>query len=497
MKKFVIIFCILITKQVLAQQNYLNVRANYANSDIGHSVLPYDSGYVILNSYLTTNLQVGFEIIKTDWNLYILSARNYIDSSQQGDIYVGLNGSFENDNDSVLFFSGSRKYADNQLALFTFNFNGDTIWTKEFGDTSYQAGWQCKKTRDKGYASVLKSESYNGTTGASLIKMDSLGNLLWSKNYPHIRYEAAISMDTAFDGGYILAGGSLNYGVPINSECMNLHCIKVDSVGNIQWRKTFGGPYYDAAWRVIQSKDSSYILAGLYTDFDPSPATSCADGNGIGRPYLIKLNQNGDTIWTKKYGPSGHFTGVKVLRELENGDLIAAGQTYVDSLNTSLGLIMKINSNGDSLWYRTFWNILSENATNTIFDIRQTPDMGFIASGYIVPGSLPSDTGHQDTWILKIDSNGCEVANCVVNTTIEEESASTLTIYPNPSSGRFTILSNGSIIRELTVYDRLGKQIIAQKGNIKEIDLENFANGIYFYRVECASKVLTGRLVKQ
>jgi hypothetical protein len=479
-----------------AQQNYFNHRINFEKYDNGFGVIVSDSSYILFDHYLDSNLNSGFKIIKMDWNLSPYSIKQF--TSNQYDLFGGLPGGFEMTSDSLFYFSGYKSTDAGQMIFYAFNYNGDSIWTSEFGDSLYQAGWQAKRTRDNGFIVVIRSKTYNGVAGVSLVKLDSIGSILWTRDYPHLRFESAISIDTTYDGGFILGGGTLNsFGIPANSQCLNVYCIKTDSVGNIQWNKSFGGPYYDVAWRVIQTKDSNYVMAGIYTESDPTPPTMCADGYGLTRPYIIKLNQNGDTMWTRRYGEAVFNTGIRVLRELDNGDLIAAGQYHIDSTNNELGLILKVNNNGDSLWYKTYWNLISPGSLNALYDIRQTPDMGFVACGYTGPRISVQDTGHQDTWILKIDSNGCEVANCVVNTTIDEESALIFTIYPNPSSGRFTILSNGSIIRELTVYDQLGKQIIAQKGNIKEINLENFANGIYFYRVECASKVLTGRLVKQ
>lgn len=67
-------------------------------------------------------------------------------------------------------------------------------------------------------------------------------------------------------------------------------------------------------------------------------------------------------------------------------------------------------------------------------------------------------------------------------------------VYPNPSSGEFTISSSGfggDPVYE--VYDLQGKQILAGRGD--KVDLNAFKSGIYLLRIEGSNEVL--RLVKK
>jgi uncharacterized repeat protein (TIGR01451 family) len=54
-------------------------------------------------------------------------------------------------------------------------------------------------------------------------------------------------------------------------------------------------------------------------------------------------------------------------------------------------------------------------------------------------------------------------------------------IYPNPSSGVFSFKETKNL-QTLEVFNLVGERILSQ-GNQKEINLSNFANGIYFAKI--------------
>ncbi|MBP9192983.1 MAG: T9SS type A sorting domain-containing protein [Ignavibacteria bacterium] len=487
-----ILFFTLLSMNTHAQQSYLNKRFNFEILDLGHSILANDTGYVILNGFLDSTGVLGFHLIKTDLNLNVISIVKH--GAFPYSINAGASGSLGY-LDSNLFVTGSIYSNGHDSRFYLFNDNGDTIWTKSYGDSLFQSSWQTKKTRDNGYAILVNSDTYGSSGCVVLMKIDSVGNLLWEQHYPFTRADAGITLDTTFDGGFIIGGATLSYGVPVGSDCANAYCIKTDSAGNLQWYKSIGGPFYDIAWHVMQARDSNFVFAGTSVYFDPSPPTSCGDGYGISQPYVFKLRPNGDTLWTRRYGEPHFDTGLRIARELEDGSYIAAGQAYVDSTNTYLGLIIHLSSEGDSLWYRTYINLSSNYSYNILYDIQQTSDKGFIACGFVVPGGVP-DTGRQDTWILQVDSNGCEVANCLLSDILDVTSTTNLNIWPNPSTGHFFVETNGERINSWMVFDQLGGLILNGIGDLQELNLEKFSNGIYYYRFIMDDKIISGKLIR-
>lgn len=494
-KNTLILILILLGKFVFSQQNYFTKRYNFEKYNNCFSVIPYQDKYFILVPSVDSNIITHFNIGQVDSSGNLLWAKLYSEPYPY-DWTVGAHGSLEFYDDSTLFMSGGYNHNHEDVLLNKFNLQGDTLWRKVYGDTTYfQNGWQAKKTRDGGFAIVVNTNEYS-PNGVNLIRTDSSGNMLWQKHYGGSQENIAVALDTTIDGGFVMAGGTMSLGVPSSSRCSEVYCIKTDSSGNLQWQKNFGGIYADVAWSVIQCKDSSIVVAGFHSDFDPSPSFYCNAGSFI--PYVLKLNQQGDTIWTRTYGESKWNTTIRKIRELPDGSLIAAGQITRDSTYKTMGLIIKIAANGDSIWYHTYTNLQGIWSSNDLYDIRPTNDGGFIACGTVVAN--PPDSGGQDGWILKIDSNGCEVFNCLFNSVNDIiDSEDQLLIFPNPSAGIFSIrLLEKLNINRWEVYDVLGKIVLSGKELPEEFNLEKFDSGIYFYRIQTKdSKVISGKLVKE
>ena len=58
------------------------------------------------------------------------------------------------------------------------------------------------------------------------------------------------------------------------------------------WEKTFGGPGYDVGYSVLQTTDGGYVITGsIITD-------SLLNTQSV---FLLKTDSNGDSLWTKTY----------------------------------------------------------------------------------------------------------------------------------------------------------------------------------------------------
>ena len=81
----------------------------------------------------------------------------------------------------------------------------------------------------------------------------------------------------------------------------------------------------------------------------------------------------------------------------------------------------------------------------------------------------------------------------------EKELKHSLVIYPNPTSGQFTIDNSQIVITEMLITDILGKTIIT-KSNLKDektFDLSNFENGIYIVHIKTEKNNFITKIVKK
>ena len=85
--------------------------------------------------------------------------------------------------------------------------------------------------------------------------------------------------------------------------------LKLDNQGNISWQKRYGGSGLDAAYSVLQNSDGGYIVQGYTGSY----------GAGDFDILLLKLDSNGNIIWQKAYGGPNFERGYSIKQTLDNG----------------------------------------------------------------------------------------------------------------------------------------------------------------------------------
>ena len=165
--------------------------------------------------------------------------------------------------------------------------------------------------------------------------------------------------------------------------------VKFNTVGDVQWAKSFSGPGYNADLfkDIRQTSDGGYIAAGETSSF--------------GGPYailLVKLLNNGDIQWAKTIGDgilSGRLYTAESVQETPDGNYLIGGNTMTTSEKYWNAFIAKVDKNGSLLGAKTFPGIRITSKDIT----QQTPDGGFIIAG-------SQSYGDNDFIIVKLDSGG-------------------------------------------------------------------------------------------
>ena len=122
---------------------------------------------------------------------------------------------------------------------------GDIIWQNSFGDLKYDFPHQIISTIDNNLLVV----GY----GASLFKLDALGNLIWSKSESSGSNQAYSIAETN-DGGFVTTG-SINYNTLVFS--------KYDHNGNLEWEKFVKeSSKYFTGCAILSEEDGGFRIAG-------------------------------------------------------------------------------------------------------------------------------------------------------------------------------------------------------------------------------------------
>ncbi len=150
--------------------------------------------------------------------------------------------------------------------------------------------------------------------------------------------------------------------------------------------KTYGTTLSDLVTGVRQTPDGGLIVCGF----------TIAGAFGDNDIFIMKLNGNGNIVWSNLYGGSGNDQA-NSIEKTSDGSFIICGTTSSFS-GTFDPFAMKINASGVVEWskYYRWWN---EDYGNSII---QTPDAGFIITGYSNSFSI----GAYDVYSLKIDQSG-------------------------------------------------------------------------------------------
>jgi len=162
--------------------------------------------------------------------------------------------------------------------------------------------------------------------GVLLFTVDGFGQNTWLKTYGGRGDEYGNSITNSKDGGYVLMGGtSSNRGdfSGMNKGRDDIFVMKLDSNGDIVWKKTFGGSEGDYGYSITTTNDGRYVLTGETFSED-------GDFSGMNKGYsdifVMKLNSNGETEWKKTFGGSDGEEGYSIITTTDGG-YVFTGQT--------------------------------------------------------------------------------------------------------------------------------------------------------------------------
>ena len=209
---------------------------------------------------------------------------------------------------------------------------GNCIWDKSFGGHSVESGYNVQLTSDGGYILVGNTLSYGvGEFDVWLIKTDGSGNMQWNKTYGTIKDDQGWCVQQTSDGGFVIVGTTdstdFRYG--------NIWLIKTDSFGNMQWNKSFGSNEWNIGKSVRQTLDSGYIIFGTH-------------GQNNWDAWLIKTNIIGNQIWSKKYGGPSHDYGYSGLQTDDGSLIFTGGLCNIDTTSKKIDLfLMRTDSSGN------------------------------------------------------------------------------------------------------------------------------------------------------
>ncbi len=128
--------------------------------------------------------------------------------------------------------TGDSKY---NIILIKIDSNGNMQWNNYFGGENDDTAVSLQQTSDGGYIILGDTYSYgNGNRDLWLIKTDANGDMIWNKTFGETTYDSGRDVKQTSDGGYIVAGV-----FDLFSGTAQSVFFKTDSNGNIENSKFF------------------------------------------------------------------------------------------------------------------------------------------------------------------------------------------------------------------------------------------------------------------
>lgn len=220
---------------------------------------------------------------------YCLSVAN---TSDGGFILSGYTNSEDHD---VSFNHG-----DYDVWIVKTDADGNMQWQKTYGGSQTDYNNAIIETSDGNFFVTGSSLSDNGDVSGChapttfhdywVFLINASGDLLWSKCYGGFYGDYATNAVQTEDKGFIIIGHSNSndgdvtghHGLSFKND---IWVLRINSIGDIVWQKSFGGSGNDSGMDIIHCSDGGYLLGGQTESTDGD-----VTGNNGGRDYwLIKL----------------------------------------------------------------------------------------------------------------------------------------------------------------------------------------------------------------
>ncbi|BDU26599.1 T9SS type A sorting domain-containing protein [Flavobacterium sp. GSB-24] len=219
-------------------------------------------------------------------------------------------------------------------------------WQKTYGGQYADLLRSMEQTSDNGYIlagysnSPISGDKTEGNKGAGdywVLKLNDTGEIQWQKAYGADGDDQPYVIHQTKDGGYIIGGNSNSSGAlssqgGIVGNGTDYWILKLDEEGEVVWSKTFDFGKVDILTSLVENNDGTYLIGGHARNSAPrsggglmSKAASLIvkEKDGINDYIALKINDQGEEIWSKTVGSGGEDILRKLIETRDGGYLMA------------------------------------------------------------------------------------------------------------------------------------------------------------------------------
>jgi hypothetical protein len=194
------------------------------------------------------------------------------------------------------------------------------------------------------------------------------------------------------DGGYLLVGS--NHYSHNNTNFEDLVILKADQDGEVMWEKTMGGDRFDRANRIIATPDGNGLILGETRSF----------GAGDRDLYLVKLDLQGNALWSQTFGGEGEEMAFDILLTADGGMLLTGLTRSLGAGGSDIYLV-RTDSQGQTVWSQVYGSQLDEEGYATL----ELADGGYLVLGALLHAGWDYLSMDPDILLTRVDEQGNEL----------------------------------------------------------------------------------------
>ncbi|WP_339889054.1 hypothetical protein [uncultured Flavobacterium sp.] len=402
---------------------------SFGGSDIEEihgTIATQDGGFIVIGSTKSNDGDITDKkyALEDIWLSKYDADGNLLWSKTYGGSEDDLGYSVIENTDGTLVVAGYSKSSDGEVPsnlgmhdffIFKTDSQGNLIWAKSHGFMSHDHAHKIINTSDGGYfvvgyvdyAGIGKNNNSKGVLhGVGEFygqKLDANGNKLWDKYFGGTQNDRVFDVVEANDGGFVMVGysESSDFDANDNHGSYDYWAVKVNSVGELVWKKSYGGSELDQAYGIVKNINNTYLITGTSNSLDGDISSN----KGANDVWIISIDDYGRLLWNKSFGGTGFDTS-NSIRMISNGNFLISGHTrsvdgdITENKGENDFWAFTISPNGKMLWQKTF------GGTNFDFgyDAIELKDKGYVIVGQTQSNNLdiPQNKGFSDLLIIKV-----------------------------------------------------------------------------------------------
>src|SRR2546422_1818966 len=285
--------------------------------------------------------------------------------------------------------------------------SGNVLWSRQFGTSHFDQANGIALDASGVYVAGLTWDALPGQTSAGsgdafLRKYDASGNVLWTRQFGSSDFDQADNVAVDASGAYVAGVTAGAFPGQTSAGSADAFVIKYDTSGNVLWTRQFGSSSYDLAWGMALDASGAYVAGrtGGASGYEPDPSDDA---------FVRKYDASGNLLWADQFGSSAadwaNWIAVEASGSYVAGGAFGGTLPGQTSAGSDDGFVRKYDASGNVVWTRQFGTSADDQAYAIAVDASGASVAGYAAGA--LPAQ--TSTGGFDAFVRKYDVNGNEV----------------------------------------------------------------------------------------